>query len=195
MESVFKGRAAVVASKENFAGVRTRKNRLCGCGMKWQRLTHSRNLTMSLNISLPAELENRVRDHVASGMYGSASEVIREALRLFETYQAVQAASFASCPGCAASGLLTDLTELKNTHLVRHFGWHDYAELLGWTGRQVHPNGRGGAGPWSFTARWRHPFAPFWRLGASALGAARSSPRTARRCARPPARRWRQKRT
>ncbi len=45
---------------------------------------------MSLNISLPAELENRVRDHVASGMYGSASEVIREALRLFEAYQTIQ---------------------------------------------------------------------------------------------------------
>jgi antitoxin ParD1/3/4 len=36
------------------------------------------------------ELENRVREHVASGMYGSASEVIREALRLFEAYQATQ---------------------------------------------------------------------------------------------------------
>ena len=45
---------------------------------------------MSLNVSLPAELENRVREHVASGMYGSASEVIREALRLFEAYQATQ---------------------------------------------------------------------------------------------------------
>ena len=51
---------------------------------------------MSLNISLPAELENRVRDHVASGMYGSASEVIREALRLFEAYQTAQVASFAT---------------------------------------------------------------------------------------------------
>jgi len=51
---------------------------------------------MSLNVSLPAELENRVRQHVASGMYGSASEVIREALRLFETYQTVQASSLAS---------------------------------------------------------------------------------------------------
>lgn len=39
---------------------------------------------MSLNVSLPVELENRVREHVASGLYGSASEVIREALRLFE---------------------------------------------------------------------------------------------------------------
>jgi antitoxin ParD1/3/4 len=60
---------------------------------------------MSLNISLPAELENRVRDHVASGMYGSASEVIREALRLFETYQTVQAASFAILKADIAQGL------------------------------------------------------------------------------------------
>ena len=45
---------------------------------------------MSLNVSLPVDLENRVREHVASGMYGSASEVIREALRLFEAYQATQ---------------------------------------------------------------------------------------------------------
>ena len=46
---------------------------------------------MSLNVFLPVELENRVREHVASGLYGSASEVIREALRLFEAYQATQA--------------------------------------------------------------------------------------------------------
>ena len=38
---------------------------------------------MALNVSLPKELEARVREHVASGLYGSASEVIREALRLF----------------------------------------------------------------------------------------------------------------
>ena len=41
---------------------------------------------MSLNVSLPKELEARVREHVASGLYGSASEVIREALRLFGVY-------------------------------------------------------------------------------------------------------------
>jgi antitoxin ParD1/3/4 len=46
---------------------------------------------VSLNVSLPVELENRVREHVASGLYGSASEVISEALRLFEAYQATQA--------------------------------------------------------------------------------------------------------
>ena len=51
---------------------------------------------MSLNVSLPPELENRVRQHVESGLYSSASEVIREALRLFEAYQGVQAANLAS---------------------------------------------------------------------------------------------------
>ena len=44
---------------------------------------------MTINISLPAEMEARVREHVASGLYGSASEVVREALRLFEAYQTV----------------------------------------------------------------------------------------------------------
>ncbi len=51
---------------------------------------------MSLNVSLPPELEKRVRQHVESGLYSSASEVIREALRLFEAYQGVQAASLGS---------------------------------------------------------------------------------------------------
>jgi len=60
---------------------------------------------MTLNISLPAELENRVRDHVASGMYGSASEVIREALRLFEAYQTIQVASLTSLKSDVAQGM------------------------------------------------------------------------------------------
>ncbi|MEK6662920.1 MAG: type II toxin-antitoxin system ParD family antitoxin [Pseudomonadota bacterium] len=46
---------------------------------------------MSMNVSLPPELEARVRQRVESGMYGSASEVIREALRLFEAYEQVKA--------------------------------------------------------------------------------------------------------
>ena len=60
---------------------------------------------MSLNVSLPIELENRVRDHVASGLYGSASEVIREALRLFEAYQSVQVANLTALKSDIAMGL------------------------------------------------------------------------------------------
>ena len=51
---------------------------------------------MSMNVSLPPELESRVRAHVSSGLFGSASEVIREALRLFESYQSVQGATLAA---------------------------------------------------------------------------------------------------
>jgi len=63
------------------------------------------SLAMSLNVSLPVELENRVRERVASGMYGSASEVIREALRLFEAYQEAQSSSFAALRADLAVGL------------------------------------------------------------------------------------------
>ncbi|MBU0751100.1 MAG: type II toxin-antitoxin system ParD family antitoxin [Gammaproteobacteria bacterium] len=60
---------------------------------------------MSMNVSLPPELENRVRQHVESGLYSSASEVIREALRLFEAYQGVQSASLAALKGDIAAGM------------------------------------------------------------------------------------------
>ena len=60
---------------------------------------------MSLNVSLPPELEHRVREHVASGLYGSASEVIREALRLFEAYQTVRKTNLATLKADIAKGL------------------------------------------------------------------------------------------
>ena len=63
---------------------------------------------MSLNVSLPPELEKRVRQHVESGLYSSASEVIREALRLFEAYQGVQSASLDSLRADIAQGI-TDI--------------------------------------------------------------------------------------
>lgn len=60
---------------------------------------------MSMNVSLPPELEARVRQRVESGMYGSASEVIREALRLFEAYEQVKAAKLGSLRQDIAKGL------------------------------------------------------------------------------------------
>ncbi|MGD9510470.1 MAG: type II toxin-antitoxin system ParD family antitoxin [Geminicoccaceae bacterium] len=44
-----------------------------------------------MNVSLTAELERRIEDRVRSGMYGSASEVVREALRLFFRYDDARA--------------------------------------------------------------------------------------------------------
>ncbi len=44
-----------------------------------------------MNVSLPEELANFVKDKVSTGRYGSASEVVREALRLMERAEQQQA--------------------------------------------------------------------------------------------------------
>jgi antitoxin ParD1/3/4 len=46
---------------------------------------------MTLNISLTPQLEAMVRQKVSGGLYNSASEVVREALRLMETQDRLQA--------------------------------------------------------------------------------------------------------
>lgn len=65
---------------------------------------------MSMNVSLPPELEARVRQRVESGLYGSASEVIREALRLFEAYEQVKTAKLDNLRQDIAQGL----SDVKN---------------------------------------------------------------------------------
>lgn len=46
---------------------------------------------MPMNVNLTPQLEEMVRKKVASGLYGSASEVIREALRLMEEQDRLRA--------------------------------------------------------------------------------------------------------
>ncbi len=46
---------------------------------------------MTMNINLTPHLEDMVRQKVASGLYASASEVIREALRLMEEHDRTRA--------------------------------------------------------------------------------------------------------
>ncbi len=80
---------------------------------------------MSLNVSLPVELENRVREHVASGLFGSASEVIREALRLFEAYQATQANHLLHLRSEIHQGLLdvkSKRVSILNVDAIKHKG-------------------------------------------------------------------------
>lgn len=47
---------------------------------------------MSMNVSLTEELSEFVKSRVASGRYTSASEVVREALRLMERHEQAEAA-------------------------------------------------------------------------------------------------------
>jgi antitoxin ParD1/3/4 len=45
---------------------------------------------MTLNVSLTPQLEEFVREKVISGRYNSASEVVREALRLMHSYEGLR---------------------------------------------------------------------------------------------------------
>ncbi|WP_298326382.1 type II toxin-antitoxin system ParD family antitoxin [Asticcacaulis sp.] len=47
---------------------------------------------MTLNVNLTPRLEDMVREKVAGGLYNNASEVIRDALRLMEANDRLQAA-------------------------------------------------------------------------------------------------------
>lgn len=49
-----------------------------------------------MNINLTPELESLVQKKVKSGRYNSASEVVREALRLFEEQERIRAARLES---------------------------------------------------------------------------------------------------
>lgn len=46
---------------------------------------------MPINVSLTPQLEDMIRKKVASGLYNSASEVVREALRLMEEQDRLRA--------------------------------------------------------------------------------------------------------
>lgn len=46
---------------------------------------------MSMNVSLPDELDAFVRARVSTGRYGSADEVVHEALRLMERHEQAEA--------------------------------------------------------------------------------------------------------
>lgn len=50
---------------------------------------------MQMNVNLTPQLEEMVRAKVSSGLYNSASEVIREALRLMEREDQVRTATLA----------------------------------------------------------------------------------------------------
>ena len=47
---------------------------------------------MTMNVNLSPQLETMVRQKVSSGLYNSASEVIREALRAMEAQDEIRAA-------------------------------------------------------------------------------------------------------
>lgn len=58
-----------------------------------------------MNVSLTPELEREVEKRVTSGLYTSASEVVREALRLFLQFEEARAREIDRINGRIAEGL------------------------------------------------------------------------------------------
>lgn len=61
---------------------------------------------MAMNVSLTRALEDFVNKKVASGRYGSASEVVREALRLLEDRERIREAQIAELRGEVTRGIV-----------------------------------------------------------------------------------------
>jgi antitoxin ParD1/3/4 len=66
---------------------------------------------MGMNVNLTPQLEDLVRRKVASGMYTSASEVVREALRLMEGQDQLRAARLAQLRSDIQEGLDSGVSE------------------------------------------------------------------------------------
>lgn len=60
---------------------------------------------MGMNVNLTPQLEEMVRRKVASGLYTSASEVVREALRLMDEQDQVRAARLEQLRSDVRAGL------------------------------------------------------------------------------------------
>lgn len=60
---------------------------------------------MGMNVNLTPQLEGMVRDKVASGLYTSASEVVREALRLMDEQDRMRVAKLEQLRGDIRQGI------------------------------------------------------------------------------------------
>ena len=94
----------------------------------------------TMNISLTPQLEKLVTDRVASGRYTSASEVIRDALRLLDTRDRSQEQGWASFKADVDAGF-RQIDEGKSSPFddaaverIKRRGREKLAELKGETG-------------------------------------------------------------
>ena len=77
---------------------------------------------MPMNINLTPQLEELVRTKVASGLYNSASEVVREALRLMERDDQVRAAMLAQLRQDIREGLQSGSAGNLNVEVIKRRG-------------------------------------------------------------------------
>jgi antitoxin ParD1/3/4 len=74
---------------------------------------------MGMNVNLTPQLEELVRNKVASGLYSSASEVVREALRLMDDQDRLRNATLDRLRSDIKHGLDSGPSEQWNTEAVK----------------------------------------------------------------------------
>lgn len=74
---------------------------------------------MGMNVNLTPQLEDMVRQKVASGRYTSASEVVREALRLMDELDSLRAARLEQLRQDIRAGLDSGPAEAWNPEQVK----------------------------------------------------------------------------
>ncbi len=77
---------------------------------------------MGMNVNLTPQLEELVRSKVASGLYTSASEVVREALRLLEEQDRLRQAKLEQLSGDVRQGLASGPSETWDAEAVKRQG-------------------------------------------------------------------------
>lgn len=74
---------------------------------------------MGMNVNLTPELEELVRSKVASGLYTSAGEVVREALRLMEEQDRLREAKLEQLRSNVRQGLASGPSETWDAEAVK----------------------------------------------------------------------------
>ncbi len=77
---------------------------------------------MGMNVNLTPQLEELVRAKVASGLYTSASEVVREALRLMDEQDRLRAAKLEQLRDDVRQGLNSGPSTAWNAEEVKREG-------------------------------------------------------------------------
>ena len=86
---------------------------------------------MTLNINLTPQLEKLVRQKVESGRYNSASEVVREALRLMETQNELQQLQTTTAQQYLDNGPLLTQPIINTGTGARFLNYNRYYQTVG----------------------------------------------------------------
>ena len=92
------------------------------CQILIKFMGQAKEFGMSMNVNLTPQLEEMVRQKVSSGLYTSASEVVREALRLMDEQDRLRSAKLAQLRQEVRTGLTSGPATTWDPTLIKREG-------------------------------------------------------------------------